>query len=277
MYRLTAIFAIITGLSLLPTSAWAAELTADQAQQCEQLAEVYDEESPEFHRAQLRLFHRRNFRCPELARSQVPSVPTERRRLTHFFTSPVIGRMWQPRSYQFGRRYSYPNEQGESIDWGLHLGEDMELPAGNRIVATGAGKVVYADYHPGSSKNDRNWGGIVILAHWISEDRVMFSLYGHLEIEPNLTKGDWVHQGQTLGTIAPSLTPENGWWEEAHLHFQLNVDPTDQYRGGVLTGYDKGNAAPNRLEDNVAPSQVLNSRQPVEYLLEAEAARNKVR
>jgi len=29
--------------------------------------------------------------------------------------------------------------------------------------------------------------------------------------------------GETIGTIAEADTPENGFWEEAHLHFAISL------------------------------------------------------
>jgi len=209
------------------------------------------------------------------------SIATAQERpLTKSFTSPVKGKDWKPDSYGFGQDCSYPTEKEVVTKrWGHHLGEDLNLDPGTVIVASGDGKVMYVGTHKGESKDKRNWGGVVILAHWISNKTVVFTLYGHLEVNPKLKKGDFLKQGEELGKVAKALSPENGWWEDAHLHFQCNLDPKDVYRGGLLMGYAQryvdgkltDNAAPNRVLDNVAPSAIFKAKDPIAFLKEAEA------
>ena len=171
------------------------------------------------------------------------------------FTPPVAGG-WKPDSYQFGQDCSYPMENGTLKRWGLHLGEDMNLKTGTEVLAIGNGKVMVAQVYPGSSKDKRNWGGVVILAHKLANGNVIYSLSGHLKVRKDLKKGDRVKRGDVLGHIAPALTAENGWWEDEHLHLQIIVDQTDVYRGGVLRGYAH-EKAPNRLADCIAPSALF--------------------
>ena len=262
---------ILIGIILLSTNKiYAKEFSSSKQHICKEIDNTYHNDIAEYSRAQVRSFRRHGFRCPEFKKQHVPEIKKQQRILTHYFDSPIQGKSWRSLSYEFGKRYSYARESGEMRDWGLHLGEDVDLAPGTPIVATGRGEVVYSAYHMGENKDKRNWGGIVILAHWISQDRAMYSLYGHLELHPDLKKGDILRKGDVLGWIAPPLTPENGWWEEAHLHFQMNIDPKDAYRGGVLAGYDKNRDAPNRIQDHVRPMDVFRAEKPLEFLLQEE-------
>lgn len=175
------------------------------------------------------------------------------------FSSPFKDKEWKPNSYTFGQDCSYPTESGEKKNWGLHLGEDDNVDAGTPVCAIGDGKVSYAKNHPGKSKDARNWGGVVIMGHWISGTEAIYSLCGHIKLDPHLREGEIVKRGHLLGTVAPALTLENGWWEETHLHLQIIIDPDDVYRGGILRGYahDK---APNRLKDCIAPTEFFKRR-----------------
>lgn len=189
--------------------------------------------------------------CFLLPEGAVMSVDTSEPAASHVFLPPFKG--WKVNSYGFGEDCSYPTEDGKEKHWGLHLGEDCDVEAGTVVGAIGDGKVMYVGPHPGESKDKRNWGGLVILAHRLPNKNFVYSLYGHLVLDASLTKGQQVKRGDALGTVAPKDTPENGWWEEAHLHLQIIVDQTDVYRGGVLRGY-ASDKAPNRVADCVAPS-----------------------
>lgn len=204
----------------------------------------------------------------------------QEKKLTTSFASPVKGKEWKPDSYGFGQDCSYPTEkEGVTKRWGNHLGEDMTLDPGTVIVAAGDGKVMYIATHKGESRDKRNWGGVIILVHWISDKTVVFTLYGHLELNDKLKKDDFVKKGDDLGKVAKALSSENGWWEESHLHFQINLDPKDVYRGGILAGYAQRYVdgkltdfpAPNRQLDNVAPSEVYKAKDSIAFLKAAEA------
>lgn len=202
------------------------------------------------------------------------------------FGSPIKGTKWKVNSYKFGERCSYDTEKpGVTKDWGHHNGEDMDLPEGMVVVAAADGKVNFADVLPGTNRDQRSWGGVVVLGHWVSEKQAVYTLYGHIKIREGLKKGDFVRKGETIGTVAAGPSKGNGWWEASHLHFQINVDPLDTegkgiMRSGLIKGYAQSynkegklfdNPAPNRLADNVAPSEVLAAEDPVAFLRKAEA------
>ena len=134
--------------------------------------------------------------------------------------------------YQFGRHYSYSDESGKKIDWGIHAGVDATLKPRTSIRTIADGLVVYSKFHPGISKDHRNWGNIIIIGHNVS-GKVIYSLYGHLK-RRLVEFGDKVKADQKIGEIAPRLTPENGWWGISHLHFAIYKGP---FRGLGLPGY----------------------------------------
>ena len=131
-----------------------------------------------------------------------------------------------------------------------HLGDDVVVPAGTVVSAIGEGEVVLAETLPGSEKH-RSWGGLVVVGHTISlgpasissnspsgrgRNPVLlsfYSVYGHLR-DLAVSKGDAVAGGRKLGEVAEGYTPQNGWWEQAHLHFAIYTGP---WRGVVLPGY----------------------------------------
>ncbi|MBU4369307.1 M23 family metallopeptidase, partial [Patescibacteria group bacterium] len=131
-------------------------------------------------------------------------------------------------SYKFHQKCIYNN-----VYWGIHLGEDIDRPAGTKVMSIGRGKVVYSDIHPGNEKKG-NWGNIIVIAHKNPKTKKsFFSLYAHLK-KRNVLKGDNVKLGKVIGTIAKSNTPENGWWKEEHLHFSIYIGP---WRYKILPGY----------------------------------------
>ena len=96
-----------------------------------------------------------------------------------------------------------------------HLGVDFELPEGEPLFATAAGKVLR------KGKN-RAAGYYVVLRH----NNGMESYYNHLEsIDPKVKRGQWVNTGQTVGTVGCT-----GYCTKPHLHYALKkngrfVDP----------------------------------------------------
>lgn len=116
-----------------------------------------------------------------------------------------------------------------------HLGDDVVLDAGVPISAIGEGVVVWSEIRPGS-KEHRNWGGIVVVAHKDAyAGTPFFSLYGHLK---NLAvkEGDTVTASQRIGEVAPGPSPENGWWLTPHVHFAIYTGP---WVNQILPGYSR--------------------------------------
>lgn len=141
--------------------------------------------------------------------------------------------IYKVNSYKFHQNCTY-----NGINWGIHLGEDINRSAGAKVKCIGRGKVVYSALHAGR-KEKPNWGNIIIVAHKNPKTKnAFFSLYGHLG-KRLVEKSERVEMGQIIGTIGKAKTPENGWWEEEHLHFAIYTGP---WKGRVLPGYwEKGN------------------------------------
>ncbi len=140
----------------------------------------------------------------------------------------------------------------DGVSWGVHLGEDCQLPAGTDVRAIGRGTVVYAALHVGSEEKG-NWGHIVIIRHKHARTKeVFYSLYGHLgTIFKRI--GEKVELGEPLGFIGESFTPENGFWD-AHLHFAIYVGP---WKDEVLPGYWKDGDVRTRPQWWRVPSEFI--------------------
>lgn len=148
-------------------------------------------------------------------------------------------------SSNFGTLHTFDGE-----DWGMHLGVDLGVQAGTQVFSIGRGVVVYAAIHPGVMSDDgkikkRNWGGIVIVAHKNPATKSnFFSVYGHLG-KCLVKKGDAVELGTVIGVIGKAMSPENGLWEDEHLHFGIYSGP---FNGKVLPGYFKKDNETTRPE-----------------------------
>lgn len=119
------------------------------------------------------------------------------------------------------------------ILWATHLGDDIMAEPGTPVAAAGDGQVVWSAIRPGSAQK-RNWGGLVVVGHTSkTTGQPFFTLYGHLT-DLAVAKDNLVTAGQTLGVVAKARTPENGWWQHAHLHFALY---TGEWTGVVPPGW----------------------------------------
>jgi len=145
--------------------------------------------------------------------------------------------------------------------WGTHLGVDFDAKEDTKIFAIGRGIVVYSRLHPGEFSADgkilqRNWGGIVIIAHKNPQDKkVFYSLYGHLG-RRYVKKGDSIEMGDLLGAVGKSMSESNGIWADEHLHFAIYSGP---FHGKVLPGYYKGEESMTRLEYWSDPINFINN------------------
>lgn len=130
---------------------------------------------------------------------------------------------------RFGERCTY-----DGTYWGVHLGEDANMPAGTSVRAIGRGRVVYSAFHPGT-KDKGNWGNIIVIAHKHPKTKKnFFSLYAHLGRRLK-ERGERIECGDIIGVVGRGYSPANGWWEE-HLHFSIYGGP---WKGKVLPGYWK--------------------------------------
>jgi len=148
----------------------------------------------------------------------------------------------------FGKRAEY-----NGATWGVHLGEDLVVPAGTDVRVIGRGTVVYAALHPGTEEKG-NWGHVVIIRHKRPRSRngIFYSLYGHLGTTFKRI-GEKVDCGEPLGFIGEANTPENGFWP-AHLHFAISIGP---FKDEVLPGYWKEGETRTQPEWWVVPSEFI--------------------
>jgi murein DD-endopeptidase MepM/ murein hydrolase activator NlpD len=159
---------------------------------------------------------------------------------------PVVG-YTTGEFYRFG---AWVRSRGGFI---VHLGDDVAVAAGTAVIAIAAGRVVQAEVRPGSIKK-RNWGGIILIEHEIVEGEKWYSLYGHVG-KIGVQTGSKVEGGQRLAEVARGLTPENGGWKEAHLHFGIYVGRWQP--GQVLPGYKRWWSLRTRRRDWRDPQEFI--------------------
>lgn len=126
-----------------------------------------------------------------------------------------IGRYNEPRLCYSTDQFKVEGQASRSI----HLGIDFFKPAGTEVLAVFDGCVLSME----TTRDELDYGTVVILEHEISEGVQFYSLYGHLssKLPDSLKVGSQVQAGDVLGELgAPD---DNGGWVP-HLHFQFMVD-----------------------------------------------------
>jgi len=91
----------------------------------------------------------------------------------------------------------------------LHTGIDIAAPSGAKIVAAGAGTVIFAGYNGG-------YGNCTMIDH----GNGLVTLYGHQK-RIVVSKGARVSAGTTIGYVGST-----GMSTGAHLHFEVRVNGT---------------------------------------------------
>ncbi|ARN76824.1 hypothetical protein BST97_01755 [Nonlabens spongiae] len=131
----------------------------------------------------------------------------------------------------------------------IHLGLDLWTEAGTSVFAPLDGKIhsfnnlaVHGDYGP-----------VIILEHQI-ENRVFYSLYGHLSVKSleNKKVGQEVKEGQEFAWLGGYH--ENFHWPP-HLHFQLMLDL--QGKTGDYSGVCRKSESSAYLENCPDPALLL--------------------
>lgn len=210
--------------------------------------------------------------------------------VTTDFSSPFKDVVWkvpdEPSTCKFGADCAHEIPGRGKVAYGKHLGEDYFIEAGTPVLAVADGYVRVTTDVPGTPERPQ-WGGVIVIGHWISKDRCIYSIYGHLERNKDLQVTSFVKKGQEIGKVAGSNSAGNGFWNEpTQLHLQFMLDPKGKYPyGRVPTGYDStvqdGKlaplGAPYRLLDHIAPSQVFDAKDPVALLRKEEASPDRSR
>jgi murein DD-endopeptidase MepM/ murein hydrolase activator NlpD len=120
-----------------------------------------------------------------------------------------------------------------SDGWQMHEGLDIRSLQHDRhgeptdpVMATADGTVCYFNTKPALS----NYGKYIIIRH-VVDGMEVYSLYAHLsEIQPGLTIGKSVRQGEVIGIMGrTSNTSERIGKERAHVHFELNLFINDKF------------------------------------------------
>ncbi len=148
----------------------------------------------------------------------------------------------------------------------IHLGLDVFMEAGTRILAPLEGTVVSAKLNAG----ELDYGPTIILEHKMDEGS-FFTLYGHLSEDSveGVSPGRFVRRGDRIGRIGDF--PVNGNWPP-HLHFQIVTD---------LLGYEGDFPGVCRPADravwlSVSPDPNLIARLPIETTAEREAGTDEL-
>ena len=124
---------------------------------------------------------------------------------------------------------SYPNTGGylgfEGQADPTHNGADFKAPVGVNVYAMLDGEVIRSGEHGGfGSLNPPTSGGVIIIRHKDKNGNYFYAVYGHLNrlIKDNDTgqPGEFVSQGQIIGTIRSFYNGDNFW---PHIHLGIYV------------------------------------------------------
>jgi murein DD-endopeptidase MepM/ murein hydrolase activator NlpD len=103
----------------------------------------------------------------------------------------------------------------------FHAGIDLAAREGTPVVASGAGRVVFAGRFP-LRRNVRWWryGNVVVLTHHGG----YLTIYAHLQ-DIDVRRGQQLRRGEQLGTVG-----NTGWSTSPHLHYEVRVlrEDTDE-------------------------------------------------
>ena len=163
------------------------------------------------------------------------------------------------------RRFQEDRHLG--VDWNDERGGASDL--GHPVFAAARGEIVYAGVPPDESGNpNARWKGVVVLRHRLVNDDDVFTLYGHLNVDPKATRADGsrirvlgevirasapgslveLEKGQLIGYVGPKPDDSTG----PHLHFEVIVDPKTAYNKGEWVGYRELNGDQTRWKDPTA-------------------------
>ncbi len=203
------------------------------------------------------------------------------------FSSP-FETPWKVNSLKFGAKHA---------KGGKHLGEDMIVPAGTKVHPVGDGYLWEAGY----SNNGTGAGGFAVVLHPVNDTQFLWSVYMHMKLNPQLLNNAHIpgnilkslntrnmrpedilnHPGvqrmlqsqkitkdTVLGEVADKRTPESGKTSSTHLHLGVNKSKDFFYGRELPGGYGGSSNGPNRFEEFLAPSTLLDSEDPRKFALD---------
>lgn len=123
-----------------------------------------------------------------------------------------------------GGRYAYPvpgyyrmsSTYGNRVIQGIndfHTGLDFPAPKGTPVVASNTGRILSMKTSSGGYKG--GYGMHIIIDHGGKQS----TLYGHMSAFANISVGDVVTRGQTIGYVGST-----GWSTGNHLHFEIRIN-----------------------------------------------------
>lgn len=112
------------------------------------------------------------------------------------------GKFWL--SSFFGQRKNRKTKR-----WEFHKGLDLAAPKGTRVSAAQEGTVVFAGVAPG-------YGNTVVIQHSMKYK----TRYAHLHAI-KVKSGDYVEQGQLVGTVGDTGLVRSRGSDASHLHFEV--------------------------------------------------------
>jgi murein DD-endopeptidase MepM/ murein hydrolase activator NlpD len=139
--------------------------------------------------------------------------------------------------------------ESETEERNIHIGLDLWIEAGTKVLSALDGKIHSFNYNTGLG----NYGPTIIIEHLI-ENVMFYSLYGHLSIESieDIEIGDLVKKEQQIATLGDATV--NGDYAP-HLHFQIIKDIRDWF--GDYPGVCSKNDLEFYLENCPNPNLLL--------------------
>lgn len=139
-----------------------------------------------------------------------------------FFIRPIVenGLTWPVADFRYGYYYYFDQDL-------VHTGLDLGAPLHQPVVASAAGKVVFAGYGllKGAGSTDDPYGISVMLRHSFGYDGyTLYTVYAHLE-KPLVHYGQWVEAGEEIGLVGMT-----GMTSGPHLHYEVRIKQGDVSR-----------------------------------------------
>ncbi len=97
-----------------------------------------------------------------------------------------------------------------------HQGVDLYAKSGTKTVAVEDGSV----YQTSDDQKISGFGNYVVLKFENEDGETRYAVYAHLD-EVSVKKDDPLEEGDNVGTIGDSGTPDNQSEKESHLHFEI--------------------------------------------------------